>query len=72
MVPYARDAWYQVDNVKVGYETSFTRHFYKPPPMRTLEEIRADIVALEKENEGLLAEILETGKRPDAGVAHGG
>ena len=61
VVPYARDAWYQVDNVKVGYEISFTRHFYKPPPMRTLEEIRADIVALEKENEGLLLEILATG-----------
>ncbi len=72
VVPYARDAWYQVDNVKVGYEISCTRHFYKPPPMRTLEEIRADIVALEKENEGLLVEILATGKRPDAGVAHGG
>ena len=72
MVPYARDAWYQVDNVKVGYKIIFTRHFYKPPPMRTLEEIRVDIVALEKENEGLLAEILATGKRPDSSVAHGG
>jgi type I restriction enzyme M protein len=46
-------------SVKIGYEISFTRYFYKPQPMRTLEEIRADILALEKETEGLLSEILE-------------
>jgi|SRR5665648_54581 len=31
---------------------------YKPQPLRTLEEIRADILALEKETEGLLGEII--------------
>ena len=36
----------------------FTRYFYKPKPMRTLEEIRADIVALEKETEGLFESML--------------
>lgn len=39
-------------------EISFTRHFYKPQPLRTLEEIRADIIMLEKETEGLLGEII--------------
>ena len=58
VLPYAPDAWYQPDSVKVGYEISFTRYFYKPQPMRTLEEIRADILVLEKETEGLLDEIL--------------
>ena len=58
VLPYAADAWYQADSVKIGYEISFTRYFYKPKPMRTLEEIRADILALEKETEGLLGEIL--------------
>lgn len=43
---------------KIGYEISFTRYFYKPPPMRSLDEIRADILALERETDGLLAEIL--------------
>ena len=33
-------------------------YFYKPEPMRTLEEIRADILALEQETEGVLGEIL--------------
>ena len=46
------------DSVKVGYEISFTRYFYKPQPLRPLEDIRADILALERETEGLLAEIV--------------
>ena len=53
-----QNAWYQPDSVKVGYEISFTRYFYKPKPMRALEEIRADILALEHETEGLLGEII--------------
>ena len=61
VLPYAPDAWYAPDSVKVGYEISFTRHFYKPQPLRPLEEIRADIMALEQETEGLLAEILAAG-----------
>ncbi len=44
-----------------GYEVSSTRYFYKPQPLRSLEEIRADILALEKETEGLLAEIVGGG-----------
>ncbi|MBS0328123.1 MAG: SAM-dependent DNA methyltransferase [Proteobacteria bacterium] len=58
VLPHAPDAWYVPDSVKTGYEISFTRYFYKPQPLRTLEEIRADILALEKETEGLLGEIV--------------
>ena len=58
VLPYAPDAWYVDDSIKTGYEISFTRYFYKPEPMRSLEEIRADILALEKETEGLLSEIM--------------
>ncbi len=63
VLPYAPDAWYVESSVKTGYEISFTRYFYKPKPLRPLEEIRADILALEKETEGLLEEII--------GHAHG-
>ena len=58
VLPYAADAWYEPASVRVGYEVSFTRYFYKPQPMRTLQEIRTDILALEQETEGLLAEII--------------
>ena len=57
VLPYAPDAWYVPDSVKIGYEISFTRHFYKPQPLRPLEEIRADILALKRVTEGLLVEI---------------
>ena len=62
VLPYAPDAWYQFDSVKTGYDISFSRYFYKPQPLRTLEEIRADILALEKETEGLLGEIMGYGR----------
>ena len=58
VLPYAPDAWYNPEAVKIGYEISFNRHFYKPKHMRTLEEIQADILALEQESEGLLEGIL--------------
>ena len=63
VLPHATDAWYKADSVKIGYEISFTRYFYKPQPMRSLAEIRADILALEQETEGLLGEIIEHKKR---------
>ncbi|MGQ0763252.1 MAG: type I restriction-modification system subunit M [Acidobacteriota bacterium] len=55
---YTPDAWIDESTTKIGYEISFTRHFYKPQPLRTLEQISADIVSLEKETEGLLGEIV--------------
>ena len=58
VLPYAGDTWYREDSVKIGYEISFNRYFYKPQPLRTLEDIRADILALEKGTEGLLGEIV--------------
>ena len=58
VLPHVPDAWIEDRATRIGYEISFTRHFYKPQPLRTLEEIRADIDALEKETEGLLEEVL--------------
>ncbi|MCP5418748.1 MAG: SAM-dependent DNA methyltransferase, partial [Chromatiaceae bacterium] len=58
VLPYTPDAWIDDSKTQIGYEISFTRHFYKPASMRTLEEIRADIYALEQETEGLLEQIV--------------
>ena len=63
VLPYTPDAWVKDDATKIGYEISFTRHFYKPAPLRTLDEIRADILAVEKEAEGLLADLLHGGAK---------
>ena len=58
VLPFTPDAWIDQDKTAVGYEISFTRHFYRPAPMRTLDEIKADIYALEQETEGLLEQIV--------------
>lgn len=58
VLPYAPDAWVDESKTQIGYEISFTKHFYKPVQLRELTEIIADIRALEAETEGLLAEVL--------------
>jgi type I restriction enzyme M protein len=47
-------SWY-----RVGYEISFTKYFYEYEEIRPLGKIKADIINLEKETDGLLGEILE-------------
>ena len=59
VLPYTPDAWIKADATKIGYEISFTRHFYQPQPLRTLDAIRADIAAVEEEAKGLLDELLK-------------
>lgn len=58
VLPYAQDAWVDENKTQVGYEISFTKHFYKPVQLRELSEIIADIRTLEAETEGLLDEVL--------------
>ncbi|OGB04836.1 MAG: N-6 DNA methylase [Burkholderiales bacterium RIFCSPLOWO2_12_FULL_64_99] len=58
VLPYAPDAWIAMDATKIGYEISFARYFYKPTPLRTLEQIRADILKLEEQTDGLLHKIV--------------
>ncbi|HFS5637773.1 TPA: N-6 DNA methylase [Legionella pneumophila] len=63
VLPYTLDAWIDSSKTLIGYEISFIKHFYKPAPMRTLEDIKTDIFAIERETEGLLEEIVgEAGK----------
>lgn len=58
VLPHAEDAWIDEDKREIGYEISFTRYFYRPQPLRPLEAIRADILAVEKETEELMAEVI--------------
>jgi hypothetical protein len=53
-LPHAVDGWYVPDSVRTGYEISLTRHFYKPQPLRAVEEVRSDVLAVERETEALL------------------
>ena len=62
VLPHAPDAWIALDKTQIGYEISFARYFYKPVALRTLAEIRADILALEQQSEGLLHKIVGVDK----------
>lgn len=58
VLPHVPDAWIDKSATRIGYEISFTRHFYKPPVLRSLDDIKADLLALQKEGEGLLEDII--------------
>jgi len=60
VLPHAPDAWIDGEKTQIGYEISFARYFYKPTPLRSLDDIRADILKLEQQTEGLLHKIVGT------------
>lgn len=59
VLPHVPDAWMDREKDKIGYEINFTKYFYQYKPLRSLEVIKKDILALENETEGLLKEILD-------------
>jgi type I restriction enzyme M protein len=61
VLPHLPDAWIDHSKTLVGYEISFMRHFFKPKTLRTLEQIRTDLNALQDEAEGLIDQIVTTG-----------
>ena len=58
ITPYVNDAVVDSENAIIGYELSFTKYFYKPVQLRSVEEIVADIRAIEESTDGLLASIV--------------
>ena len=56
--PHVSEAWINLDSTKIGYEISFNKYFYRHKPLRSLEEVTADILKLEAESDGLIREIL--------------
>lgn len=58
VLPYAPDAWVDEKKTQIGYELSFTKYFYQPVQLRSMEEIVNDLKKLESETDGMLAEIL--------------
>ncbi|MNK04809.1 Type I restriction enzyme EcoKI M protein [compost metagenome] len=58
VLPHVPDAWIDESKTKVGYELNFTKYFYQYKPLRSLDDIRKDILALEKETLGLINEVI--------------
>lgn len=59
--PHVEEAWINMEYTKIGYEISFNKYFYRHKPLRSIEEVTADILALESESDGLIKEILKLG-----------
>ena len=57
VLPFAPDAWIDKAKSKEGYEIPFTRYFYKYEAPRPSADIMAEILEIEKELDGALAEV---------------
>lgn len=58
VLPHVPGAWVDEKKTNIGYEINFTKYFYEYKPLRSLEEIRKDILALEEETEGLIKDVI--------------
>ena len=52
--PYVADAWINLPQTKIGCEISFNKYFYKPVPLRSLEENEHEIIELDKQSQGFI------------------
>ena len=66
--PHVDEAWINLDSVKIGYEISFNKYFYQHKPLRSLEEVAQEMIELEQQAEGLIAEILGVSVQKVQGV----
>jgi type I restriction enzyme M protein len=57
--PHVPDAWIDESKTKTGYEINFTKYFYEFKPLRSLDEIKGEILALEKKTMELEKSILD-------------
>lgn len=66
--PHVEEAWINLESTRIGYEINFNKYFYRHKPLRGMDEVARDIVALEQQAEGLIAEILGLEVAEIAGV----
>jgi type I restriction enzyme M protein len=59
VAPHVPDAWIDESKNKIGYEINFNREFYVFKPLRSLEDIRKDILALEEKTHQSITQIID-------------
>lgn len=57
--PHLPDSWMDRTKDTVGYEINFTKYFYQYKPLRSVEELKQDLIRLEEETDGLMSKIIE-------------
>lgn len=60
--PHVKDAWIALDKTQIGYEINFNKYFYQHKPLRKLETVVEEILALEQKTEGLLKRLVSFGE----------
>jgi hypothetical protein len=70
VLPHVPEAWINLDSVKIGYEISFNKYFYRHKPLRSMEAVAKDILDLEHQAEGLIADILGLNASALSGADH--
>ncbi len=59
VLPYHPDVFVNTEKTQIGYEINFTKYFYKPKQLESVETIITRIKELEKQSDGMMASILE-------------
>ena len=57
--PYVADSWINLPSTKIGCEISFNKYFYKPAPLRSLEENEREIRELDKQSQGFIKSLFD-------------
>ncbi|MCW8965612.1 MAG: N-6 DNA methylase [Candidatus Pacearchaeota archaeon] len=68
--PHVEEAWINIESTKIGFEISFNKYFYQRKPLRSIEVVAKDIIELEQQAEGLIAEILGVPVKAVSGAEH--
>lgn len=64
--PHVDEAWIDLDSVKIGYEISFNKYFYQHKPLRSLTEVANELIELDQQADGLIAQILSAQRLANA------
>lgn len=56
--PHVSESWIDMESIKIGYEISFNKYFYQHKPLRSLDDVASELLALDSEADGLIKAIL--------------
>jgi type I restriction enzyme M protein len=57
VLPFLPNAWFNPDEIKIGYEINFNQHFHAFKNRRDVSEIISDLEGIEKQSEDLIESI---------------
>ena len=58
VIPYAKDAWFDEKKTQIGYELTFTKYFFEPRKIRSIDEVSDDIKSVEIQMAGIISEVI--------------